>query len=134
MRGWKSLLSHRDDRRYVEMIIDGFPRPARRALLWGYAWAWEEGEAAEPSLVKRENAGRRAANIWIREEALDLRHAEPKDVLHYRLAKHRQPPACCHTCEHYDQHGSCTKFDQSPPEDFAATIGACPEWEEEIPF
>ena len=134
MRGWKSLLSHRDDRRYVEVIIDGFPRPARRALLWGYAWAWEEGEAAEPSLAKRENAGRRAANIWIREEALDLRHAEPEDVLHYRLAKHRQPPACCHTCEHYDRHGNCTKFDQSPPEDFAAMIGACPEWEEEIPF
>ena len=134
MRTWKSLLSHRDDKRYVKIIVDGFPGPVRGALMRGWAQAWEAGEAAEPAPVKRENAGRRAANTWIREEALALRFAEPEDVKHWREAKHRHAPACCHTCEHYDQHGSCTKFDQVPPEDFAAMIGACPECEEEIPF
>ncbi|HEY7823814.1 MAG TPA: hypothetical protein VIG24_13310 [Acidimicrobiia bacterium] len=134
MRGWKRLLLHRDDRRYVKVLLDGLGRPDRLALLRGYAEAWEAGEAAEPSLVKRQNAGRKAANIWIREEAKIVRYGEPEDVKHWRAEKHRQPPACCHTCEHYDQHGTCTKFDQDPPEDFAAMIGACPEWEEEIPF
>ena len=134
MRGWRRLLLHRDDRRYVRVLLDGLGRADRLALLRGYAEAWEAGEAAEPSLVKRENAGRKAANIWIREEAKIVRYGEPEDVKHWREAKHRQAPACCHTCEHYDQHGSCTKFDQVPPEDFAAMIGACPEWEEEIPF
>lgn len=134
MRGWRRLLLHRDDRRYVRVLLDGLWRADRLALLRGYAEAWEAGEAAEPSPVKRENAGRKAANIWIREEAKIVRYGEPEDVKHWREAKHRQAPACCHTCEHYDQHGSCTKFDQVPPEDFAAMIGACPEWEEEIPF
>ena len=134
MRTWKSLLSHRDDKRYVKIIVDGFPLDVRRALLWGYVTAWEDAEAKEPVPHRRDNAGRRAANEWIRQEALALRFAEPEDVKHWREAKHRHAPACCHTCEFYDQDGHCTVFDQDPPEDFAAMIGACDQWEEEIPF
>jgi len=44
------------------------------------------------------------------------------------------PPKCCHTCEHYGVDGLCVEFFMKPPEDFAATVDECADWEMEIPF
>jgi hypothetical protein len=47
----------------------------------------------------------------------------------------REVPKCCHTCEKYNMSGKCLEFDMEPPEDFAATVGVCDKWEEELcPF
>ena len=58
------------------------------------------------------------------------RHPEPLDVTLYKAG----PPKCCHTCEHYGNDGLCVAFFMEPPEDFAATVNLCPEWEVECPF
>jgi len=67
-----------------------------------------------------------------------MRPEEPEAVKEYRdrfkeIAL-QKPPACCHTCEEYTEDGYCRQFQMKPPEDFAATIDACPEYFEEIPF
>jgi len=59
-----------------------------------------------------------------------MRHPEPAIVTEYKAG----PPKVCHTCEHYANDGLCTFHFQTPPEDFAATPGACPDWEVECPF
>ena len=61
------------------------------------------------------------------------RPPEPQFLVDWR--KTRPTPQCCHTCDHYNSSGFCLKHQQEPPEEFAATLGACPDWEEDIcPF
>lgn len=43
-------------------------------------------------------------------------------------------PQCCHTCWHYDKKGMCEVFFMSPPAEFAATVGECDKWEQDVPF
>ena len=63
-----------------------------------------------------------------------MRHAEPDVVADYNRLLAMGPPKCCHTCDFYDKNGTCVVFFMEPPEDFAATPSACPEWEGTIPF
>ncbi|AHK80058.1 hypothetical protein M911_13855 [Ectothiorhodospira haloalkaliphila] len=49
-------------------------RSDRAELLKEYANRWLEASAAEPIPHKRDNRGRRAANIWLREETDHGRH------------------------------------------------------------
>jgi hypothetical protein len=63
-----------------------------------------------------------------------MKHKEPEIVTTYRNMKNAHPPTCCHTCDFYDNDGICIKFGEQPPEDFAATAGACASWQWEIPF
>ena len=63
-----------------------------------------------------------------------MRHAEPELIKDYKRLIAFGPPMCCHTCEFYDVKGTCVVFFMEPPEDFAATPSACPEWEGTIPF
>jgi len=59
-----------------------------------------------------------------------MRHKEPYVVMEWR----KGPPACCHTCEHYAVDGKCVFHWAEPPEAFAATVGACVDWKQEVPF
>jgi len=64
--------------------------------------------------------------------------AEPIEVIQWReqvQAYHLlQAPQCCHTCDNYNDDGSCSLYIMTPPAEFAAAIGQCPEWMEVIPF
>lgn len=61
-----------------------------------------------------------------------MRPSEPQAVREWRELCQR-PPKCCHTCDHYSCTGNCTKFKRIPPDEFAAKLGACDQWEQEIP-
>jgi hypothetical protein len=63
-----------------------------------------------------------------------MRHKEPEVVTLYKEWVEAGPPRCCHTCEHYLETGVCAKFFMTPPEEFAATVGACEQWDMEVPF
>ena len=43
-------------------------------------------------------------------------------------------PECCHTCDHYNEEGTCLKYLIEPPEDFAQKLNQCEEWLPIIPF
>ena len=59
------------------------------------------------------------------------RHPEPEQVAIWRKGQ----PKCCHTCLHYSTAGECLIHHQEPPQEFAASEGACDIWEDEdIPF
>lgn len=62
------------------------------------------------------------------------RPPEPMEVKLYRQWLKEGPPVCCHTCDLYMGDGVCDKHKMSPPAEFAATMGACPDWIGEIPF
>ena len=62
-----------------------------------------------------------------------MRHDEPVWLKQWRIAA-ATVPRLCHTCDHYDGDGNCTKFDMRPPEKFADTKDACEEWEVECGF
>jgi hypothetical protein len=62
------------------------------------------------------------------------RPPEPAHVIQWREWLKAGPPRCCHTCEHYGIDGLCVAFFRTPPEEFAATMNACEEWEAEVPF
>ena len=53
------------DRQFIEARTRH--RRDRPALLTEYACRWHEAAAAEPVPHRRANAGRRAANAWLRE-------------------------------------------------------------------
>jgi hypothetical protein len=44
------------------------------------------------------------------------------------------PPRCCHTCEHYGTDGLCIEFWMQPPPEFAASVGECDKWQQEVSF
>jgi len=44
------------------------------------------------------------------------------------------PPRCCHTCGFYSQRGHCSLHGARPPDDYASSEDACPDWRDEIPF
>jgi hypothetical protein len=54
-----------EDRQFIRARTQG--RPNRDALLKDYARQWREAAAAEPVPHKRDNVGRRAANLWLME-------------------------------------------------------------------
>lgn len=58
----------------------------------------------------------------------------PESVTRWARDMRGPAPRCCHTCNYYDPEGRCRFFDQRPPDDFVGTLGACDEWEDEIPF
>jgi hypothetical protein len=121
----------RDDARFLARILGSLSREAQGRVMWAYRAAWADGEAAEPLPHRKENAGRRAANKWVRSVM-----EAPKSVMRYRELIEQGPPQCCHTCDHFvrENGGLCAKFDQTPPADFAATEGVCPHWLAEVPF
>jgi hypothetical protein len=55
----------REDWQFTEARTRG--RRNREALLHGYAERWREAAEAEPLEHRKANAGRRAANAWLRE-------------------------------------------------------------------
>jgi len=59
------------------------------------------------------------------------RHEKPQILIDYEA---KIFPEICHTCEAYSNEGICMKHNQEPPEDFAATHKACPDYYMEVPF
>ncbi|WP_231371006.1 hypothetical protein [Thioalkalivibrio sp. ALJ16] len=55
----------REDRFFIERCLVG--RTDRHEMLAGYRREWLAAADAEASEIKRDNAGRRAANAWLRE-------------------------------------------------------------------
>jgi len=120
----------RDDRRFLARLLEPLMREAQGRVMWAYRAAWQDGEAAEPLPHRKENAGRKAANIWVREMM-----ETPNKVLRYRELIEQGPPRFCHTCDHFDKEsGYCAHFDATPPADFTATENACAHWAVEVPF
>lgn len=61
-----------------------------------------------------------------------MRYKEPESVIKWRAGI--KAPKCCHTCDEYDAQGKCMLHWSDPPEEFAATLNACPDWIEEMAF
>ena len=56
-----------DDRRWLDRILAPISPTRRLELLNEYRAVWLTAQGREPNELRRENAGRRAANSWIRE-------------------------------------------------------------------
>lgn len=63
-----------------------------------------------------------------------MRHTKPVLLIQYEERMKERPPQLCHNCAFYLNNGQCEIHKSEPPEDFAATAGACDEWELECPF
>lgn len=64
-----------------------------------------------------------------------MKHEPPQHIKEYLdSAYYRSPPKCCHTCELYQDDGTCFEFGMQPPADFAQTEDQCDKWIEVIPF
>ena len=59
-----------DDKAYLKQQLEPVPKPQRIAVYRQYCEVWQSAAAAEPNEIQRDNAGRRAANIWIRTNGL----------------------------------------------------------------
>jgi len=65
---------------------------------------------------------------------MSQRPQKPEFLIQYEEWIKAGPPKCCHNCDSYSEQGHCLHFDMRPPEEFAATQDACPDWSLEIPF
>jgi hypothetical protein len=61
-------LKLRDDRNFMYETLKGTYGKDRLALVNQYFNEWHKGVESEPTEVKKENAGRRRANTWLRQE------------------------------------------------------------------
>jgi len=55
----------RDDEMFIRRVTENVPYNARRAALRGYFNAWSIGMAEAEIKAHRQNAGRRAANLYL---------------------------------------------------------------------
>lgn len=62
------------------------------------------------------------------------RPKEPEYIVQWREWMRAGPPKCCHTCDHYSKEGYCYQYKMTPPPEFAASLGECKYWLQEIPF
>lgn len=62
------------------------------------------------------------------------RPPKPDFVVEWEQWVNAGPPQCCHTCENYDVRGYCSRYDMEPPAEWAALVGECEEWSQEVPF
>jgi hypothetical protein len=55
---------------------------------------------------------------------------EEADALRARM------PKVCENCRHHwpEREGYCDLHDATPPDDFAETPDACPDWKDVVPF
>lgn len=60
-----------DDYRYLSELLEGMGSTRRKDYLKQYHLVWLKGMQAEPINIKKQNKGRFAANVWIRELILD---------------------------------------------------------------
>ncbi len=67
-RGYELL---RDDEIYLRRLTEKMPSAARKAALIGYFDEWDRGMREAADYVHSQNAGRRRANIYIRELTKD---------------------------------------------------------------
>jgi len=65
---------------------------------------------------------------------MSKQHPMPKFIKDWYEIRRQALPACCHTCLEYGTDGICEKHKMEPPEDFAATVDACNEYEPGVPF
>jgi hypothetical protein len=62
------------------------------------------------------------------------RNTEPEWLITYRNDIY-SAPRTCHLCEHYDQFGTCKKYNMQPPKEFTdLKQNDCKDWIYEIPF
>ena len=59
-----------DDKAYLKQQLKPVPAEHRLKVYRQYCEVWQSAAAAEPNEIHRDNAGRRAANIWIRTNGL----------------------------------------------------------------
>ena len=43
-------------------------------------------------------------------------------------------PHVCDNCTWFHEGNGCEKHESTPPDDFADTDGACPDWKDVVPF
>ena len=65
---WINSFSMPEDRSFVRKCLAGISGSDRTALVIKYLDQWQQGIDAEPIDIKKNNAGRYRANVWIREE------------------------------------------------------------------
>lgn len=56
-----------DDKRWLKAVCYGINNPTLTSLLSEYIDRWHKAIEREPVAYKKQNVGRRAANIWLRE-------------------------------------------------------------------
>ena len=54
-----------DDLKFIEKSLKTFREPERRPILYKYAETWRQAMSAEQNELKKQSAGRRAANLFM---------------------------------------------------------------------
>jgi hypothetical protein len=104
-------------------------------LITNYSIIWRDNYEAEPVEHRKSNAGRYAANVWLREELERMKIDKPDYLKEYEAIVKAGPPRCCHSCDYYRyDDGYCMKFKQTPPVEFVQQQDACGDWLHRIPF
>jgi hypothetical protein len=63
-----------------------------------------------------------------------MRPSKPPELIEWEQWVRPAAPQFCHNCDHYSGDGYCYVFQMIPPADFANSKGACPNWEQMLPF
>lgn len=74
-----------DDKAYLKQQLKPVPAEHRLKMYRQYCEVWQHAAAAESCEIRRDNAGRRAANIWLRKNGLlwlagELAELQPAEV------------------------------------------------------
>lgn len=64
--GIADLALLREDKRFIDKVLDGQPQEIWQMAMADYEKAWIEAAGKEPVCHKKANAGRRAANTFLR--------------------------------------------------------------------
>ena len=108
MNRFRSYVPHAKDWDFIVGIASGMPSRMLPALFCAYLASWRHAAISEPAEHRKDNAGRRAANIRMRESVQGIKRNDARTMAIYTRLLTSGPTISCATCSKCNLEGICT--------------------------
>lgn len=113
---YRYWVADKADWEYVRPMVCHAPREMLPPIFSEYRRRYKEAAFAEAGPHRKDNAGRRAANVGLRRDVEAMKRRDPETVRHYaQLVRQATPYQACAACRHSTLvAGECKNPDGTP--------------------
>lgn len=120
---YRHWVADRADWEFVRPIVQHAPREMLPPIFSEYRRRYKEAAFSEPAPHRKDNAGRRAANIGLRRDSEAMKRRDADTNARYsNLVRQGGPCQSCATCRHSTLvHGECKDPEGTPEQERLCT-------------
>lgn len=110
---------------YICQQLANMPDSFKAGVMQEYGRVWIDSANNEPLGHRKDNTGRRAANLYLLDA---VENYKMKHKIDYQIAQ------TCSNCEKLDLSDVCQVFEQQVPPEYKEQENDCDEWNMGVPF